>query len=307
MAKRATSSRAVRPTKGREETSSSSEPKGVAISGGFRDRRNYGQDHFPGAVRKASAQATVVEKVQTLLTAMKDPDHGTKHRKLDREALAYYLQVGRTDKAGISSDQWKTVISVYKNHIEPYFMTGTQEERNAFALSLPWLFRPEEIMAYGLGTGCASTAPVFAVLARMAGMQARLAISVLASDFPKACPNPDDSRRPNVNMDGHQIVMVEQDEGGWGALNSSMGRDAISTPALWWATDLDGNKLEWDKPEDAVDAWVKYNGMPGEYVIRGVESEHYDLLLVRNFNTCKNVQASGIHSNDIVRALPPRP
>lgn len=252
-------------------------------------------------------RATVEEKVQTLLEAMKDPDYGIKHRELDREALAHYLRTGRTDKTGISSDQWETAISVYKNHIEPFFTTGTQEERNALADSLPWLFRPEEIMAYGLSTGCASTAPVFAVLARMAGMGARLAISVLATDFPAACPNPGQPRSPNVQMDGHQVVMVSQDSGQWGALNSSVGSAGVSIPDRWWATDLDGNKLEWDKPEDAVDTWVKFYGIPGEYVIRGIESERYDLLMVRNFNTCKNVQASGSYNNDIVRSLPRRP
>jgi hypothetical protein len=258
-------------------------------------------------VKQALAQATVEEKGQTLLEAMKHPDFGIKRKGLDREALDYYLRVGRTDKAGVSSDQWCIVTDVYSKHVRPYFMTGTQEEREAFAQNLPWLFRPEEIMAYGLSTGCASTAPVFAVLARMAGMRARLAISVLADDFPAACPHPGQPRVPNAQMNGHQIVMVKQDSGRWGALNSSVGSADASRPKRWWTTDLDGNKLEWDRPEDAVDTWVEYPGFSGGYVIRGVESQRYDLLLVRNFNTCKNVQASGSYNIDIVRPLPPRP
>lgn len=265
--------------------------------------------NFFEAQAQRAALPRFTDTVDQLLAAIHDEERGIGRSHLIRAALKHWIKHEETTAEILHRDkpyrpttrEWRLVKRVYKKHVRPFLATGSAEEREFVARSAPWLFRPDQIMEDGLRTGCASTAPVFAVLARMAGLHARLVISLLAEDFAAACPVPGEPRTDR-GMDGHHVVMLWREDRGWSILDTSERERS-------WATDLKGRRLDFAKPQQATDTWMKFPGVSHgkPYVVRGVESAGHDLLLVRNFTTAANVKASGRHDSNIVRALPPRP
>lgn len=265
-------------------------------------------------VARARTLTTREEKLKCLLDAIHDRTHGIGRSKLDRKVLEYYIiegeplgdsitmidDAGRTQILAVTADQRDLVRRVYLEHIKPFISVGTPQEREIVRKSAPWLFPPEVVMKDGLQTGCASTAPAFVVLARRVDLGARLAICAKVDDFRRACPIVGQRRAPDVMMDGHHVAVIEQDNHRWAIL------DTVHTHVSW-ATEPYGHALSFGSPHEAVNHWVKFEGNPNDYVVRGVEGPYLDLLEVRNFNTAMNVKTSCRHDSDLVVALPDRP